>query len=332
MKQAVILTVLIIVIVAGALIYATNNGIGLVSDLGSGTDNYTFTIDEGLRADYASNPMVIAQTQESLTLAYESHSTQLKFAPQDKVKLIETTDGVTFNQIENNTNSQVRPPGIKMPNGQMIRYVFQPENGGVFASISTDGTNYEVQPDLVYAASAEDASDAREFGVYTYFLDKDGGVVLLFNSTDDNNDIVVNRAYAAPQTNGLSFDLQATDILDGTLDNELYADPNVLVLNDGTIFLIIMNQTEGAKPPQGKQGTIHGYTSTDDGQTFNYQGQLVGYDDFEEFEIFSLNDPKLVQFADGTIRIYVAGMVKDETAVSEDPNKTFKWILVSISS
>jgi len=286
-----------------------------------------FKVHDEIVVDWASNPMVIETDGESLTLAYESRSTQLKFAPQDKVKLIYSEDGVTFEEIENESAEPPKPPGVQIREDLWRRYTFQPGSGGVMSSSSVDGETYVDDGVIVFEAHAEDASDAREFGVYTYFMDDQGGVVMLFNKTDEAGDIVVDRAYAEPESEGLTFTLMEEDILAGTLEHAIYADPNAIVLNDGTIFLIIMNQSDAPKPPLGKQGIIHGYTSDNYGETFEYYGQLLSYEDVHLMETFSLNDPKIVAFNDGTLRLYVAAMNEEETSETG-----YKWTIVTAES
>lgn len=295
-----------------------------------------FGVDDGIRADYASNPLVVAFDDDVLTLAYEDRTTSLKFAPQEKVKLIQSEDGVNFNEIERVSTEVPKPLGIKIADGLWRRYVFMPNKGGVYSTTSTDGETYTLDDHLVWEAHAEDATDASEFGVYTYFVDPQGGVTLLFNYNEDNGDIAVGRLYAEPESMGLEFTLVETHILEGTLESEMYADPYTIELADGRIMLIVMNQEDGTRPPKGRTGTIHAYLSSDYGENFEYYGQLVSYEDIDSYEVYSLNDPKIVQFSDGTIRVYVAAMVEDGESENfgeliDGKVEGFKWVLVSAS-
>lgn len=293
-----------------------------------------FTLDEGFRADYASNPMIIGYEDGLLTLAYESHTTGLKFAPQEKVKLIQATDGITFTQIDNPTTESPKPPGVQINDALWRRYIFRPNEGGVYSTSSTDGITYEEDNLLIYEANAESASDAREFGVYTYFRDSNGGVTLLYNYTNTKNEVAVGKLYAQPESLGTEFEKIQEDVLRGTLESEHYADPYTTTLSDGRILLIVMNQEDGSRPPEVPAGTIHAYLSSDEGATFVYKGQLLSWRDIQSTPVHSLNDPKIIELDDGTIRLYVAAMIDDETV--ENPGELvdgkitgYKWMLIS---
>jgi len=284
-----------------------------------------FIIDSGYRADYASNPFVISNDSDTLTLAYELRSERLKSSPSERVQIVTTTDGLDFTPVTSNL-PQVVPAAILLPNGTYRRYHYDATQGGLVSESSTNGKMYANDPGVRYAVATDDQQAENIFGVSTYFLDADGGVVLLYNVTDENDDVVVNRAYADPETNGLTFELEKTDVLDGTIEDEHYADPHSIVLSNGNVWLIVMNQTKGAKPPLGRQGVIYGYESTDGGKTFGGARRLFGWDDVDEFDVYSLNDPKIVEFPEGNIRIYVAAMIPD-TSVNA-PEK-YKWIVIS---
>ncbi|NQV90163.1 hypothetical protein HQ487_02035, partial [Candidatus Uhrbacteria bacterium] len=174
-----------------------------------------------------------------------------------------------------------------------------------------------------YAVETDSRNTQHTFGVSTFFLDSKGGVVLLYNSTI-NNHVVVNRAYASPETNGMTFVFDRSDVLEGTLPSDDYADPHTLVRANGDIWLIIMNQETGKRPQKDQVGTIHAYISHDDGVTFDYEGQLIAWSDWKKDEVRSLNDPKLVEFPEGTLRIYFAAWIPDETM-----EEGFRWDLLS---
>jgi hypothetical protein len=287
-----------------------------------------FEIDPGVRADFGSNPMVIAQSQESLTLAYESRAENsseqsLKRSPEEKVRVMKSIDGLEFESVEW-TGSRVFPLPLEMPDGTYRRYVYEPESGGVVSYSSSSVEMLEKDEGLRYAIEGADIKSPNVFGVWTTFVDSQGGVVLLYNKTDEQGRIVVNRAYALPETQGLEFMLTDEGVLNGTLDEELYADPHTLVRENGEIWLVIMNQSRTKHPPLSREGIIYAYVSRDDGKTFEREGRIIGWDDFDQFEVYSLNDPKLVEFPDGTLRVYVAAMVR----VGEG-REDFDWHIVS---
>lgn len=295
------------------------------SDTESDADVLTsnlFEIDPGVRATYASNPLVVEQTEETLLLAYEYRSPELKNAPTDRVRFMRTEDGLNFeDEGENDDSWQAKPEPLLLSDGTYRRYFYSPVEGGVMSEVSQDGKTFILEEGLRYELAGDGVNDPHVFGVSTYFVDSQGGVVLLYNRTNDMGDVVVNQAYATPESEGMEFTLIGENILGGSLETDYYADPHTVVLENGNIWLVVMYQTDGAKPPVGKQGIIYGYVSEDDGKTFTLMGRLFDYDDFDAL---SLNDPKMVAFPDGTLRVYVAAMVADETA-----DNGYRWDLVS---
>jgi len=121
-------------------------------------------------------------------------------------------------------------------------------------------------------------------------------------------------------------ELTDEDILHGTLATNHYADPNAIMLPDGRAWLVIMNQAAGPRPPVGRLGTLHAYVSSDGGETFDYDGELLGWSDFTDLDVRSLNDPKVVLLPDGRLRVYVAAMIPDST--KEDG---YGWAIVSVT-
>ena len=281
-----------------------------------------FEVDPGVRVTFASNPIVLAQTDKTLTLAYEYRSEELKNAPEDRVRVMTTQDGLTFEQEDPDEWMHVPEP-IQLPDGTYRRYFYNAQAGGLQSESSSDGGTFTLDDGLRYQVSGAKTNDPNIYGVSTYFVDSQGGVILLYNSTIDN-EIVVNRAYASPETSGLTFVFDRADILGGALEDPHYAVPHTLVLDNGDIWLVIMNQSRTNHPPQSREGVIYAYVSRDDGETFDLAGRLVDWEDFVEFDVYSLNDPKLVEFSDGTLRVYVAAMVQDE-----EVEGGYRWDLVS---
>ena len=120
---------------------------------------------------------------------------------------------------------------------------------------------------------------------------------------------------------------------------EMVADPVAIVLEDGRIRLVIMRQEIGVpKPVAAQNGEILTYIS-EDGVNFEFESSVAKWDDFEEWEVYSLNDPKIMELDDGRFRVYVAALIPDpefvlsEGQVLERGSKEgFKWILVSITT
>lgn len=291
-----------------------------------------FEIDEGIRADYASNPFVISVEGSKIVLAYESRSSQLKEQPEDKIRYIESEDGVTFTPLSGD-ELIVRSRAVQVADGTYRRYIFNPSRGGITSESSMDGVTFTEDEGLRYELGEGDTQMdyLEKFGVSTYFTNQEGGVVLLHNETQENGDVVVSRLYSAPETNGLTFVRGEENILAGSLERDHFMDPSAVALSDGSIKLVIMHQDAGPAPPQGRTGELYLYESTDDGKTFTLEGLIVSWEDFTEFEVRSLNDPKFVEMPDGTLRIYVAAMVPDETFMSGDEKDRYKWVIVSVA-
>jgi hypothetical protein len=275
--------------------------------------------------DYGSNPMPVFQDEDLLVFAYESKAKGLVEAPSDKSKFMQTEDGENFVAVDNSDQVyDYRLAPLKLADGRYRRYVHNEKVGGIESYISDDGLNFEQEEGLRYEIDTGGERDPAFFGVSTYFLDSEGGVVLLYNATDENGNVLVNRAYAPPETEGMEFELTDEDILGGTLEGEGYADPNAVVRENGDVWLVVLHHpVDRPAPPLVKRGDIFAYVSRDDGESFELEGQIMSYSDFEEFEVWSLNDPKITEFK-GQLTVVVAAMVADDSG-----EKEFKWILVS---
>lgn len=287
----------------------------------------TFAVDAGIRIPDASNPLVVRHDGEAVTLAYEYRSDELKDQPRERVRVASSEDGMTFEEGQPWPEGlPVGPAGIALPDGSVRRYSFDQSRGALTSeTLGADGA-YRRDEGTRYVPPAPDSSEpnAVRFGVFTAFVDPDGGVVLLYNGSNAAGDVTVNRAYSEPGDNGMTFALTDEDILHGTLETEHYADPNAAVLPDGRAWLVVMNQADGPRPPMGRLGTLHGYLSEDGGRTFAYAGELFGWDDYGDLDAYSLNDPKAVLLPDGRLRIYVAAMIPN--AANENG---FGWAIVS---
>lgn len=284
-----------------------------------------YTLDEGFRAEDGSNPFIISVDDDKIVLAYEEQTEELKRAPsEEKSRFVETTDGVTFKNISK-SGRKIRDRAVQVANGTWRRYIFVSTEGEVISESSTDNVTFTEDDGIRYAVEASSSIQeaTRKFGVFTFFADDDGGVVMLHNETTDDG-IVVSRLYAAPETNGLTFKKTDENIIGGTLEIDHYADPYAITTEDGEIKLVVMHQGREGKPPVSRTGKIYTYTSTDDGKTFTLDGLAFSWEDFTDADVWSLNDPKIVQLSNGEFRIYAAAMVKDETAEGG-----FRWMIVS---
>lgn len=292
--------------------------------------SYEFVADPGYRIDYASNPLFLDVSENGVTLAYEYRTKGLKASPEEGIRVTSSQDGLNFN-VGQAPDRPVAPKGVQLPDGSYIRYEYDQKENVLMSYSSPDGDRYELKGEKAYNFNTSDlfSQPGFTFGVHTQFLDNQGGVVLLHNRTDENENIVVTELYAAPESEGRSFELRGENILGGSIKEEFYADPNAIILPNGNIFLVVMSQEDGSKPPMARQGVIHGYLSKDQGVSFTLTGTLVSYEDYSDLDAYSLNDPKLVLMPDGALKIYVAAMVPNED--SQDEN-SFKWIIVSASN
>lgn len=270
-----------------------------------------------------SNPMPVYWDDERLVLAYENRAAELLEGPSEKAKFLETTDGQDFRQPSSEEAQRYfhRPSALEMPDGTYRRFFYSSEAGGVKAMVSEDNIEFETLDGVFYEVPSEGERDPRYFGVSSFFLDSEGGVVLVYNVTNDENEIIVNRAYAA---DGWNFELTDGNLLGDSLPTDNYPDPHVLVRENGEIWMSVMHRKDHkAAPPLVRGGSIQAYRSNDDGKTFDDVGQLMSYEDFDQWEVYSLNDPKIMEFPDGRLFMICAAMIEDA-----DSETGFSWILV----
>ena len=89
-----------------------------------------------------------------------------------------------------------------------------------------------------------------------------------------------------------------------------------------------MNQHGHPVPPAVPKGTIYSFTSNDYGATFIQDiDYRLRFDDYDEFEVLSLNDPKVILLPDGRYRMYVASMIRTGQA-----NDDIKWSIISATT
>src|SRR3989339_33679 len=91
----------------------------------SGSEARLFEPDPGVRAAYASNPLVLKSNEREIVLAYEFRSVELKNEPQDRVRVMRTEDGLTFSEESSNAWRAV-PEALGMRDGTYRRYFFYP--------------------------------------------------------------------------------------------------------------------------------------------------------------------------------------------------------------
>jgi len=288
-----------------------------------------FQIDAGYRLDFASNPRIISYTDGVLGLGYEYKSPELMNNPSERGYIAFSEDRLNFTGHRKFLPGENKGPGLLLADGTFRRYTFSPEQCCFISDYSQDGTVFVEEDGIRHDLSERDDCWA---GVYTVFVDGDGGVVLMYNNNVEDEitgkeTIYVRKAYSAGD--GLNFVFEDDDLLEIKDDVGRImsmADPNALVLDDGRVLLITMYQDQDAPmPPKGRTGDIYGFISEDGGRHFTSLGVLFSWDDFKEFEVRSLNDPKLVRLDDGSYKIYVAAMLPLEQGEDEE----YTYIMVS---
>jgi len=300
----------------------------------SRSEEFVFTVYDEALIDYASNPMVLGYDDGLLTLAYQSKATELLHKPNEKGKVAYSSDGYTFEVRETGpTTDELRSAdGIQLDDGTFIRYFFNQEDSKLYAESSSDGIEYELVQDSVY--DFDNDIDEGYFGVRTFFVDDDGGVVMMYsgqNQGENGNGLIyLRQAYSDPEENGLSFTLINEDVAGEVNDLGLglsYFDPYLIELPDGRFLLLTIFQehfVNGHSPPLNRDGHIIGFLS-DGSKDFEMIGTLFSYSDFSFETVNSLNDPKGVVLEDGSIAIYVAAMLEN----TEDADRDIKWVLVT---
>lgn len=298
----------------------------------SATSSTYFKLDAGYRINFGSNPRIMDYQNGQLKLGYEYQTKELANMPSERGYVAFTTDGLNFSDNRKFEPGENKGKGVLI-DGTIWRRYAEDITGKMLSESSTDGVNYALDGGYRYDLNEHDNG---KMGVRTFFVDKYGGVVMLYNSNTTINGkemILVKRAYSQPGDKGLNFTLTDDDVIgmtykDGVIQS--FADPNAVVLPDGRVRLIVMQQDrDQALPPIGRTGTIYSFISTD-GREFAFEAKLLAWNSFTEFEVRSLNDPKIVRFDDGRYRIYVAAMIPSEGG--EEDQGQYKWVIVSATS
>lgn len=248
-----------------------------------------FVADEGSRVEKASNPGA-RFVDETLELLYESRGTS-------QGQFIKTSDAssdyLTFSGAATRTDADTFR-AHRLPDGTWRAYGLNTTIGidgtCLKSKSSTDGVTFTEDDGCRYELTEDDNG---RMGVYDFFNRENGDVVMLYIG-----DLMgLNNVRRAVSTDGgWTFTFDAGNVLD---DEDAgggarsYVDEKVIRLDDGTLYLIAM-----------KSGTLYGFTSTDDGETFDLQGEILTPTDFGEPK-GALHDPQLIELPDGRLRIFV---------------------------
>lgn len=256
-----------------------------------------FVADEGVRMMYASNSGVNLDEDGDMLLLYEANGGDLhgQYLASSKDGLNFTDEGkpVTYEEAGAFRAKQ-------LPDGTWISYGYNTTKGiegnCLTSQSSQDGVTFTQDEGCRYTLQE---GDNGRMGVYEFFNDSKGGVVLLYlGDLDGANN--VRRAYSTD--NGQTFEFTNGEVLsDGTADggSRSFVDEKTLVLPNGDVLLVAM-----------RSGAIYSFLSTDDGETFQITSMdpVLSASDFDSDEHgkgISLFDPQIIQLADGQLRIYV---------------------------
>ncbi len=294
------------------------------------SENIIFELDEGYRLNYASNPRIMSYEDSILGLGYEFNSPELMNNPSESGYIAFSEDGLEFTGERRFTPGESAGSGILLEDGTYRRFYFSPEECAFVGEYSEDGTNFEEEDWIAFDLNQYDDCWA---GVYTYFTNEENQIVILYNNNFDSEsgeqEIHIRKIHS--EDNGETFEFDGTVINEYDEKNRFvsFADPNAIILDDNRILLITMNQNpDEPKAPLGRTGDIYVHISDDGAESFENLGILFNWEDFEEYEVRSLNDPKIVQFDDGTYRIYVAGLIPLEGGESSEEND-YKYVMLS---
>ncbi|MFN7973514.1 MAG: hypothetical protein U0166_14385 [Acidobacteriota bacterium] len=252
-----------------------------------------FTPDAGIRVDYGAIPSAGVDFSGAVYLYY--HDTSVT---PDREMVAVAADGLTVPPGAPPSSFANDPRRVLLPSGTWRRYLYDPQNQALTSSSGTDGLNFASDPGIRYVPQP---ADNGSFGVYDTFVDRAGGVTLLYigDLSGLNN---VRRAYCAPADDGLSFVFDRGDVLGDSGSGggpNSFADQRSLLLPGGGCRLFVM-----------RQGTIYSFLSTDEGVTFAQDaGVRLSPGSFTGIAVTALHDPTCVLLPDGRYRIYVAGDV-----------------------
>ena len=256
-----------------------------------------FAADDGIRVVQASNPGAKINDDGTVLLMYEDRQQRGNWIQTSG----EDTDWLVFEGPE-----RVKELGdfraMRLPDGTFRSYGMDAtkgvQGGDLTSRSSVDGVTFTADKGLRYSVQA---GDKGSMGVFDFFLDSAGGVVMTYvgDLYGANN---LRRAYSTD--NGVTFTFEQTDILGDVKaqargQRGTNVDQKVYPLPDGRFWMITM-----------RQGSVYSFISEDDGVTWTAEGLLLEPADFADLGIGSLHDPVMVFLPDGRARMYVTGAEK----------------------
>ncbi len=213
-------------------------------------------------------------------------------------------DGLNFTKVNINDYPDYRT--LLMPDGTFIRFdvVFENDIAHLKVNRSTDGFHF--QRDSVSVFTFPETDFAVQNVYHTQFFNSLGGICFIYLGGEEDNA----RSIYSPPGDEINFgDYHSNIFSDSALGRSFtYVDPKGMMLPDGRLRVITMNQHGPPAPPAARKGTIYMFTSTDNGETWTQDPDYrLRYDSFTEFDVYSLNDPKLVQLPAGEYEVKFNG-------------------------
>jgi hypothetical protein len=212
-----------------------------------------------------------------------------------------SSDGLAFAEGKTSDGSTRHPYAVALPDGTWRRYILS-EDKSIKSESSVDGVMFTQDEGLRYSPSEEDRGT---LGTYDIYVDKDGGVVLLYvgDMKGLNN---VRRAYSPPGDNGWTFSYERGNVLGDDWaggGSRTFVDIKSVGLPDGRRRLFAM-----------RGGTqILSFISDADLGTFSLErGIRLSKEDFIGLSVISLHDPMVIRLPDDRYRMYLHLHVKDQ--------------------
>ncbi len=307
---------------------------GIDVDSSSLENELYFMPDSGIRLDYAAQVHVIFDEETKYYYAVHKDTREGNEGGQfiGSNLMHTSTDGLTFDEgvnYERRTHST--DFGLLMPQPDehedyfWRRYSLTPE--GMKSEITYDGENYVKEEGFRYDLQEDDGVP----GYYDLFVNTNGDVILLYISAVATENGHIRLAISTD--NGENFEYIDDNPLGDLGKNTLgmnQRDPRFTILPDGDARLFTMVQGGGAPVPGSKaRGYIYSWY-TADGHSYELEyGIRLRPTDFTEFDVWSLNDPHTIRLSDGRYRIYVTGLIADE---SEDSLTGYKEVILSATT
>ena len=212
-----------------------------------------------------------------------------------------SSDGLAFAEGKTSDGSTRHPYAVELPDGTWRRYILS-ENNVIKSESSVDGVMFTQDEGIRYSPSEEDRGT---LGTYDIYVDKEGGVVLLYvgDMKGLNN---VRRAYSPPGDNGWTFSYERGNVLGDDRaggGSRTFVDIKSVGLPDGRRRLFAM-----------RGGTqILSFISDVDSGTFSLEhGVRLSKEDFIKLGVISLHDPMVIRLPDDRYRMYLHLHVKDQ--------------------